>query len=218
MAKWVRAYIGLGANVGDARRSLTNAVEALVALPGATLRGVSRLYRTRPVGLTNQPDFLNAAVALDVPTGPDPGTGAVALLEALKQLERSLGRQQRQRWGPREVDLDLLVFGRHQIDARRPDGGWLRVPHPLARERLFVLAPLADLAAGLRPPGWHETVATARARQELAEGQDAVRTIGEFGWGRPSSTRTGRGSPGRTCQREASCSPGERVRTPSTNQ
>ena len=109
---------------------------------------------------------MNAAVALDVPAGPDPETGALALLGALKSLEQSIGRVTRQRWGPREVDLDLLVFGRHEINAERPDQRWLVVPHPEARQRLFVLAPLSDLAPGLRPPGWHETVASARRRQE----------------------------------------------------
>jgi 2-amino-4-hydroxy-6-hydroxymethyldihydropteridine diphosphokinase len=143
----------LGANVGDARGNLERAVRALAALPGVRLRAVSPLYRTKPVGVLDQPDFLNAVVALEVPAGPAPETGALAFLAALKQIEQSLGRQERERWGPREIDLDLLVFGRHQIDAPI-----LTVPHPRMRERLFVLAPLADLAAGLRPPGWKSTV------------------------------------------------------------
>jgi len=188
----VRAYIGLGANVGDARTTLTDAVHALARLPGARLRGVSRLYATEPVGVTDQAEFHNAAVALDVPSGPDPETGAFALLVALKELERRSGRQQRERWGPRELDLDLLVFGRARLaverplDARSIDAAsdpakaskLLVVPHVEARERLFVLAPLADLAPGLVPPGWFETVATARSRREAVEGPEAVRTIG----------------------------------------
>ena len=178
MPKRVRAYVGLGANVGEPRVALANAVRALAALPGVRLRGVSPLYETKPVGVTDQPDFLNAVVALDVPAGPDPETGALALLAALKSLEQAIGRVARQRWGPREVDLDLLVFGRHRIDARRPDDRWLKVPHPEAQQRLFVLAPLADLAPGLVPPGWGESVATARRRQEGAEGSDAVRRVG----------------------------------------
>ncbi len=181
-SRTVRAYVGLGANVGDAFANLGNGVRALAALPGVRLRGVSKLYRTRPVGVTDQPDFLNAVVALDVPLGPDPETGAVALLHALKSLERSIGRVQRARWGPREIDLDLLAFGRHQIHLERPDGRWLIVPHPEAHSRLFVLAPLADLAAGLRPPGWNETVKTARARQSRVEGTDAVVRIASERW------------------------------------
>ncbi|CAN5736613.1 2-amino-4-hydroxy-6-hydroxymethyldihydropteridinediphosphokinase [soil metagenome] len=180
MTKRVRAYIGLGGNVGEVEQNLRNAVRALAALPGARLRAVSPLYRTRPVGVADQPDFLNAVVALDVPAGPDPETGALALLAALKQLEQAIGRQPGWRWGPREIDLDLLVFGRHTISVARPDGRWLEVPHPEMRERLFVLQPLADLAPGLRPPGWRETAATARDRRRHLEGAAAVVAVGRL--------------------------------------
>lgn len=182
MTRTIRAYIGLGANVGDPLANLRSAVRALGALPGVKLRGTSQLYSTRPVGILDQPDFVNAVVALDVPAGPDPETGALALLAALKSLERSLGRQTRQRWGPREVDLDLLVFGRQLINVERPDRRRLTVPHSEAPQRLFVLAPLSDLAPGLRPPGWHETVASARRRREKAEDRDAVRLIADQDW------------------------------------
>src|SRR5688572_22573030 len=194
-----RAYIGLGANMGDAKQTLSAAVHALAALPGARLRGVSNLYRTKPVGVEDQPDFLNAVVALDVPSGPDPATGATALLVALKNLERSFGRRRRERWGPRELDLDLLLFGRARLAIERPsdaipataaiDPGaaarLLEVPHPSIRERLFVLAPLSDLAAGLVPPGWHQTIGTARGAREMIEGPDAVIPVGAWrdaGW------------------------------------
>lgn len=180
MAGRVRAYVGLGANVGDAATTLERAVRALAALPGVRLRGASRLYRTKPVGLTDQPDFLNAAVALDVPGGPDPETGALALLTALKAIEQAFGRQRRRRWGPRELDLDLLIFGRHKLAVERPSGRWLEVPHPQARERLFVLAPLADLAPGLRPPGWGESVASARARRQAIEHDESVVPVGRW--------------------------------------
>lgn len=194
MARRVRAYIGLGANVGEARRTLTEAVPALGAVPGARFRGVSRLYRTAPVGVTDQPDFLNAVVALDVDAGPDHASGATRLLVALKELEREFGRRRRPRWGPRELDLDLLVFGRARLAIERPPEGvslsaavdpgaaprLLEVPHPSMRERLFVLAPLADLAPGLVPPGWHETAATAVRARLAIEGRDAVRPIGTW--------------------------------------
>ena len=194
MARRVRAYIGLGANVGDAETTLRAAVQALAALSGARLVGVSRLYATAPVGVVDQPEFRNAVVGLDVPAGPDPATGATALLIALKGLERAFGRQQRERWGPRELDLDLLLFGRARLSIERPAAGQsvdaaidpgkaaklLEVPHPLAHERLFVLAPLADLAPRLVPPGWHETVETARRRALVVEGPTAVRPIGEW--------------------------------------
>jgi len=160
-------------------------------LPGVRLAGVSRLYATAPVGVTDQPEFRNAVVALDVPTGPDPVTGALALLVALKGLERALGRRDGPRWGPRALDLDLLVFGRHAIRAERPPESrsddparaatqWLTVPHASARERLFVLAPLADLAPGLRPPGWGETVAAAQDRRASIEGPAAVRPVARW--------------------------------------
>lgn len=190
-----RAYIGLGANVGDSAGTLAAAVRALAALPGGRLRGVSRLYATDPVGVLDQPEFRNAVVALDVPAGPDPGTGASALLLALKELERAFGRQARERWGPREVDLDLLVFGRHRVEVERPEAGRsadparavlpLTVPHREAQQRLFVLAPLSDLAPGLVPPGWGETVASAAARQRSIEGMEAARPIATWdgeGW------------------------------------
>jgi 2-amino-4-hydroxy-6-hydroxymethyldihydropteridine diphosphokinase len=190
LAKTVRTYVGLGANIGDARRTLVAAVAALGALPGTRLRGVSRLYRTAPVGVIDQPDFLNAVVALDVPAGPDPVIGATALLIALKQIERAFGRRERARWGPRELDLDLLVFGRARVSIERPSearsedprkaGLPLVVPHPEAQRRLFVLVPLADLAPGLIPPGWGERVETARRRLEQVEGSVAVVRLGEW--------------------------------------
>jgi 2-amino-4-hydroxy-6-hydroxymethyldihydropteridine diphosphokinase len=197
LAGRVRAYVGLGANVGDAEATLARAIRALAALPGATLRGVSRLYATAPVGVTDQPEFRNAVVAMDVPAGPDPATGAAALLVALKNLERAFGRQERRRWGPRELDLDLLVFGRARLSVDRPPDGRsadpakatlpLTVPHPEAQRRLFVLSPLADLAPGLAPPSWHETVGRARERQESIEGASAVRPVASWdreGWRR----------------------------------
>lgn len=191
----VRAYVGLGANLGDAPATLAAGIHGLGALPGARLRGISRLYATRPVGIADQPDFSNAVVALDVPAGPDPATGAVSLLVALKKLERAFGRQDRERWGPRELDLDLLIFGRARLTLDRPPQGLsldpgkaahlLVVPHPEVHERLFVLAPLSDLAAALVPPGWGETVATARRRREGIEGPDAIRAVARWageGW------------------------------------
>jgi 2-amino-4-hydroxy-6-hydroxymethyldihydropteridine diphosphokinase len=185
----VRAYIGLGANVGEAQATLTAAVHALAALPRASLMGVSRLYVTAPVEVTDQPEFHNAVVALEVPEGPGQA-GPIALLLALKSIERAFGRQERFRYGPRELDLDLLLFGEAHMSVERPEEGrspdpakatrLLEVPHPEAGRRLFVLAPLADLAPDLVPPGWSESVESARARRESIEGASAVRAIA--GW------------------------------------
>lgn len=191
MEQHVRAYIGLGANAGGSRETLERAVSALASLPGSSLTGVSRLYRTRPVGPVDQADFLNAVVALRVPAGPTPEDGAMALLVALKGLERALGRVQRERWGPRELDLDLLLFGQasihverdgaaRSVDPGKVSGHRLDVPHLSAADRSFVLAPLADLAPELVPPGWELNVEEARVRAERAEGPDAVQAIGAW--------------------------------------
>ncbi len=190
----VRAYIGLGANLGDAARTLTRAVADLAHLPGLSLRDVSRLYATAPWGVTDQPEFRNAVVVVDVRTDEDPEAGALDLLGRLKLLERLAGRRRGRRWGARELDLDLLVYGRHAIDVARTPGARsidadrdpakaakrLQVPHRDLGERLFVLAPLADVAPGLIPPGWHETVETARRRVAAAEPAGSVRPVGTW--------------------------------------
>jgi 2-amino-4-hydroxy-6-hydroxymethyldihydropteridine diphosphokinase len=186
----VRAYIGLGANVGPAEETLARGVGALANLPGTTIRGVSRLYATEPWGVVDQPEFRNAVVGLDVPAGGDPTSGATALLVALKDLERAFGRESRGRWGPREIDLDVLVFGKALVSTSRPEAGRssdpakaglpLTIPHPLIGERLFVLEPLADLAPGLVPPGWRSTIRTARDRRRLIDGPAAARPIARW--------------------------------------
>ena len=172
----IRAYIGLGGNIGDAEAILTRAIPALTALPGVRLRGVSRLYATAPVGITDQAEFRNAVAAIDVAAGRDPTADGIALLAELKALERAFGRLGGLRWGPRELDLDLLVLGRARITVERPGptrsidadidpakaSKLLEVPHPAAATRLFVLAPLADLAPGLVPPGWGAELLTWR--------------------------------------------------------
>lgn len=185
------AHVGLGANVGAAWTRLGRAVGRLSALPGVELTGVSRLYRTRPVGPVEQADFLNAVVALRVTVGRDPEQAALTLLAQLKAIERGMGRVERERWGPRELDLDLLLLGPHRLRVERDEAArsrdparrcrqWLEVPHPAARERLFVLAPLAELAPALAPPGWSETVVQARDRVREVEGREAVQVVGEW--------------------------------------
>lgn len=190
----VRAYVGLGANLGDAEGTIAAAIATLAALPGVRLRGVSRLYATAPIGVTDQPEFRNAAIALDVPGGTEAADGALWLLGSLKRLEAEFGRRPRERWGPREIDLDLLVFGRSRLAVERTrttrsmDAGIdafkaakrLEVPHPRAATRLFVLAPLADLAPGLVPPGWRLSVESARRRRASIEGPNAVRPVADW--------------------------------------
>jgi len=191
----VRAYIGLGANLGDAAATLAGAVTSLEALQGVRVDAVSRLYATAPWGVTDQPEFRNAVVGLDVTRrSSDPEAAALELLASLKRIERQAGRQVRTRWGPRELDLDLLLYGRNRIDVDRPpearsvDAGVdqakgakrLEVPHRDLGERLFVLAPLADLAPRLVPPGWSESVATRRDTIARTEPAGSVRVAGEW--------------------------------------
>jgi 2-amino-4-hydroxy-6-hydroxymethyldihydropteridine diphosphokinase len=137
------AYIGLGANLGDRQAALEAALETLRATPGIAVEAVSGVRETEPVGHVDQPHFLNAAARLSTTLG------ARELLDALLDVERSLGRtREGPRWGPRTIDLDLLLFGREQID----EPG-LTVPHPRLAERRFVLEPLADLDPALVVPG-----------------------------------------------------------------
>jgi 2-amino-4-hydroxy-6-hydroxymethyldihydropteridine diphosphokinase len=184
----VRTYLGLGANLGDPTATLVWAVRALDAHPAIRVRRVSPLYRTAPWGVTDQPAFRNAVVAADV------GLEPLALLAVLKDLEREAGRRPGRRWGPRELDLDLLVYGRRTILEERPASArsldadtdpakaarLLEVPHRDLAERLFVLAPMADLVPGLVPPGWHETIATRRAAVAAEAPSDAIRLVGHW--------------------------------------
>ena len=130
-----RAAIGLGANLGDAVGTLHAAIIALDALPGTRVVAASRLYRTPAWGVTAQPDFINAVAVLDTGLAPR------ALLDALLSIERDFGRVrvEGERWGPRTLDLDLLLHG----DAIVDEPG-LRVPHPHLHERAFALLPLLE--------------------------------------------------------------------------
>ena len=137
-----RACVGLGGNVGDAAATLRAAFDALERLPCTRLLRASRLYRTPAWGVEAQPDFVNAAALLDTTLD------ARELLDHLLGIERAFGRERRERWGPRTLDLDLLLYG----DARIDEPG-LHVPHPHLHERAFVLMPLADVAPDALVPG-----------------------------------------------------------------
>jgi 2-amino-4-hydroxy-6-hydroxymethyldihydropteridine diphosphokinase len=133
----------LGANIGDRRQSLAAALDALAAEPEIEIVAVSSQRETEPVGYADQPRFLNAAAAVDTELGPQ------ALLDRLLAVERSLGRtRDGPRFGPRTIDLDLLVYGDERID----EPG-LEVPHPRLHERRFALEPLHELDPGLVVPG-----------------------------------------------------------------
>lgn len=139
---WIPAYVALGSNLDDPPSQVALAFEALGSLPETRLVLRSPLYRSRPMGPVEQPDFVNAAAGLLTRLEP------LALLRALKQLETRLGRAAPiVRWGPRRIDLDLLVHGESRIATDE-----LRLPHPGIAERAFVLAPLADIAPELVVP------------------------------------------------------------------
>jgi 2-amino-4-hydroxy-6-hydroxymethyldihydropteridine diphosphokinase len=137
------AYVGLGANLGDRETMLRSALEQLSAEPRVELVAVSSFRETAPVGIADQPRFLNAAAAVETTLS------ARDLLDRLLAIERRLGRNREgPRFGPRTIDLDLLLYGDERIDERG-----LEIPHPRLHERLFALEPLADLDRGLVVPG-----------------------------------------------------------------
>jgi 2-amino-4-hydroxy-6-hydroxymethyldihydropteridine diphosphokinase len=139
----MRAYIALGSNLGDSKQQLLDAIDKLGRLPNSRVLARSRVYRTPPWGNVEQPDFLNAVVALETPLLPHD------LLDALLEIEREAGRTRHgERWGPRTLDLDLLYVAGQTVNDER-----LTLPHPHISERAFVLLPLNDLAPDLEIPG-----------------------------------------------------------------
>ncbi len=144
----VRAYVGLGSNLGDREATIRRAVRLLGEAEGIEVVRMSTLRETEPWGPVDQPGFLNGAVAIDTDLEPR------ALLDVLLDVERQLGRVRdgQERWGPRTIDLDLLLFGELRVDEPGLD-----VPHPHLHERRFALEPLAELAPGALVPG-HGTV------------------------------------------------------------
>jgi 2-amino-4-hydroxy-6-hydroxymethyldihydropteridine diphosphokinase len=137
-----KAFIGLGANLGDREAQVRRAFATLAELPGTSLLAASSIYRSAPVGVGAQPDFINAVAAIETLLAPR------ALLEALLAAERRFGRRRDFPGAPRTLDLDLLLYGERVID----EPG-LVVPHPRMHERAFVLAPLAEIAPDAVVPG-----------------------------------------------------------------
>jgi 2-amino-4-hydroxy-6-hydroxymethyldihydropteridine diphosphokinase len=140
---WQPAYIGIGSNLSDPRAQVLTALERIAAIEGLRLVSRSKLYGSPPLGPTDQPDYVNAVAGVLTLLAPG------ALLAELHGVERAAGRpEKRERWGPRVLDLDLLVYGRE----RSSEAG-LTLPHPGIVERSFVLYPLADVAPDLDVPG-----------------------------------------------------------------
>ncbi|GAB4300328.1 MAG: 2-amino-4-hydroxy-6-hydroxymethyldihydropteridine diphosphokinase [Thiohalomonadaceae bacterium] len=167
----VRAYIGLGSNLEHPTEQLRRALDALAQLPQTRLAGCSRFYRSVPLGPQDQPDYVNAVAAIDTELAPE------ALLDALQAVETAQGRVRLRRWGPRTLDLDVLLYGNEVLATPR-----LTVPHPGLAERSFVLHPLAELAPGLVLPDGRSLAALleqcdSTGLEPLADGDDSVGVI-----------------------------------------
>lgn len=149
---WVPAYVALGSNLSEPRRQIETALQRLAAIPETRLVATSRLYRAIPMGPQDQPEFVNAAAGLLTRLDPR------ALLGHLQDIERAMGRTPPAvRWGPRIIDLDLLLYGSLQLNAPG-----LQLPHPGVHERNFVLYPLADFAPALQVPNYGSVAELAR--------------------------------------------------------
>jgi 2-amino-4-hydroxy-6-hydroxymethyldihydropteridine diphosphokinase len=158
------AYIGFGSNLGDRLENCRNAIGALAALPPCSLLETSSFYETSPVGLVEQPAFINGVVLLE--TDED----AHWLLRQMLEIEKTFGRIRNLKWGPRSIDLDLLFFDDQIINT--PE---LSVPHPSLHERRFVLEPLNEVAPDFRHPSLGKSVADLR--NDLQDGEQRVEVL-----------------------------------------
>lgn len=140
------SYLSLGSNMGDRFEMLRQAVAQLVEHPAVTVTRISSLYETDPVGYTDQEPFLNMVVQLETELT------ALALLNVCQKIEQNLNRKRLVRWGPRTIDLDILLYNQDRIETAR-----LTVPHPRMNERAFVLIPLLEIDPGLEVAGTIET-------------------------------------------------------------
>ena len=161
------ACISLGSNVGERERYLHQAVERLHGTNGVRVQACSKIYETDPVGYTEQPPFLNMVVKVGTTLS------AAALFRQMKRIESDLGRERVIRWGPRTIDLDLLLFGKQQIET--PD---LTVPHPRMNERLFVLIPLLEVL----DDEYDGTREAFSLKMALLHGKDGVKPWRETDW------------------------------------
>lgn len=143
----VRAFIGLGSNLGQREDFIERAIVSLAEAPGISLCRQARLYETEPVGVQDQPWFLNTVVEIETDVAP------YELLSLCKQIERSVGRQERERYGSREIDVDILLYD--ELVVNEPD---LQIPHAQLHRRRFVLVPLAEIAPGQSHPVFQRTI------------------------------------------------------------
>ncbi len=149
------AYIGFGSNIGDRLKHIQNAIHALSKTEEIAVKEISSVYKTDPVGYEAQGEFLNGVVAIQTTLSP------LSLLHTLKEIETAVGRQHRIRWGPREIDLDILIYGDLCVQTEK-----LVIPHPEMHLRGFVLVPLAEIAPNLVHPVCQESIQTLTERLE----------------------------------------------------
>lgn len=137
----VKVYIGLGTNLGDREENLAQARDLIAAIPDSRILGMSSIYQTEPWGKTDQPDFLNQVLVFETDLLP------TDLLHALQDVEISMGRVRNEKWGPRIIDLDILLYGDQIINE-----SYLTIPHPFLTERSFVIIPLLEIDPALKLP------------------------------------------------------------------
>jgi len=153
-----RVYLSLGSNLGERRANLEGALERLREIPGLQITRVSRAYRSAALGVEEQPEFLNLAAQGRTSLPPE------QLLRAAKEIERAMGRTPGERWGPRTIDIDVLMY-----DSLRVGTEQLALPHPRMEERAFVMVPLAEIAPDLTLPSGRRAAAVAAALREVQE-------------------------------------------------
>ena len=157
-----KVYIGLGANIGNRKGYLEQAIERLEEHRDITIEEVSSIYETKPIGYDNQDDFLNMVLCLRTTLGH------IELLDVCQAIENYLGRKRTIRFGPRTIDLDILLYDNQNIATER-----LIVPHPRMHERAFVLVPLNEIASNLVIPGLNKTV--IQALKGITDQDDVVK-------------------------------------------
>lgn len=161
------SFLSLGSNLGDRMGYLKGGIESIAAIPGITLEMNSNVYETDPVGVTDQPAFLNMAVKIVTSLEP------AELLAELKSIENRLGRLHRERWREREIDIDIIFYGNSVVSSEQ-----LTIPHERAHTRRFVLQPLADIAPDFEHPVLHKTVKELLVECADKSGVSRFREIG----------------------------------------